>query len=59
MFFFNKPFHDTIYRITNDTIFAEYYIDLNGDNIPYKDKLELTDEKIKTLEKKYAYLILL
>lgn len=53
--FFNKPFHDTIYRITKDTIYADYFLNLNGDNIPYKEKLKLTDEQFIKYKEYYAY----
>lgn len=54
--YFNKPFHDTIYRVTNDTIYADYYLDFDGLNIPYDKKLKLTDHDFKEVDAKYAYL---
>lgn len=54
--FFNKPFQDTIYRVSKDSIVAAYYLNLNGHNIPYKDKMDLTDNKVKDLTGKYAFL---
>jgi hypothetical protein len=54
--FYNSRFSDTIYRVSEDTVWGAYSLNMLGYNIPAKDKKHLTNEKFEILSKKYGYL---
>jgi hypothetical protein len=53
---FNPRYSDTLFRVGRDTLFGEYYFNMNGKNIPYDKKANLDDKMFRELTKKYSFL---
>ena len=54
--YYNSRFNDTIYRVSKDTVWGTYSLNLLGYNIPAKEKVNLTNEKFEELKSHYGYL---
>ena len=52
---YNPTYNDTIFRVTNNRLIAEYVIDFQGKGIPESRWPDMTDREFKKATRKYPY----